>query len=85
MAEVVPGVVVDSWQAFLLPAGVPADIAGRLHAEITAVIALPAVQQFLREQAFVAVGGTPEALGAVLRAEVLKWRRVVQETALRLN
>ncbi len=85
MAEVVPGVVVDSWQAFLLPAGVPADIAGRLHTEITAVIALPAVQQFLREQAFVAVGGTPEALGAVLRAEVLKWRRVVQETGLRLN
>jgi tripartite-type tricarboxylate transporter receptor subunit TctC len=85
MAEVVPGVIVDSWQAFLLPTGVPADIAGRLHAEITAVIALPAVQQFLREQAFVAVGGTPEALGAVLQAEVPKWRRVVQETGLRLN
>jgi tripartite-type tricarboxylate transporter receptor subunit TctC len=85
MAEVVPGVVVDSWQAFLLPAGVPADIAAKLHAEITAVIALPAVQQFLREQAFVAVGGTPEALGEVLRAEVPKWRRVVQETGLRLN
>jgi tripartite-type tricarboxylate transporter receptor subunit TctC len=85
MAEVVPGITVDSWQALLMPSGVPAEIAARLHAEITAVIALPAVQQFLRDQAFVPVGGSAEALGAFLRSEVPKWRRVVQETGLRLN
>jgi tripartite-type tricarboxylate transporter receptor subunit TctC len=85
MAEVVPGVVVDSWQALFLPAGVPPEIARRLHAEIVAVIALPAVQDFLREQAFVADGGTPEALGAVLRAEVPKWREVVRQTGLKLD
>jgi tripartite-type tricarboxylate transporter receptor subunit TctC len=85
MAEVVPGITVDSWQALLMPAGVPADIAGRLHAEITAVIALPEVQKFLRDQAFVPVGGSAESLGAFLRSEVPKWRRVAQETGLRIN
>lgn len=85
MAEVVPGITVDSWQALLMPAGVAADIAGRLHAEITAVIALPEVQKFLRDQAFVPVGGSAESLGAFLRSEVPKWRRVVQETGLRIN
>ncbi|MGG5822736.1 Bug family tripartite tricarboxylate transporter substrate binding protein [Falsiroseomonas sp. HW251] len=85
MAEVLPGIVVDSWQALLLPAGVPADIVRKLHAEITAVIALPAVQDFLRSQAFVAVGGTPEQLGALISAEIPKWREVVRQTGLRLD
>jgi tripartite-type tricarboxylate transporter receptor subunit TctC len=85
MKEVVPGIVVDSWQAMLLPAGVPAPITARLHGEITGVIALPAVQDFLKSQAFVAVGGTPEALGQLLRSEVPYWRRVVQETGLKLD
>ncbi len=85
MAEVVPGVIVDSWQALFLPAGVPAEIVARLHAEIVAVIALPAVQEFLHSQAFVADGGTPEALGAFVRSEVPKWREVVRQTGLKLD
>ncbi|MGX9966130.1 Bug family tripartite tricarboxylate transporter substrate binding protein [Roseomonas sp. F4] len=85
MAEVVPGVVVNSWQAFLLPAGVPAPILARLNTEITAVIRLPEVQDFLKRQAFEPAPGTPEALGAFLAAEVPKWRRVVQATGLRLD
>jgi tripartite-type tricarboxylate transporter receptor subunit TctC len=85
MAEVVPGVIVDSWQALLLPAGVPPEIVRKLNTEITAVIALPAVQDFLRSQAFVAVGGTPDALGDVLRAEIPKWREVVRRTGLKLD
>jgi tripartite-type tricarboxylate transporter receptor subunit TctC len=85
MAETLPEVVVDSWQAFLLPAGVPPAVLRRLHAEITAVIALPEVDEFLKRQAFEPAPGTPEALGALLRAEVPKWRRVVQQTGMRLD
>lgn len=85
MTEVVPGIVVDSWQAFFLPAGVPPEILARLNTEIVAVINLPAVQDFLRNQAFVAVGGTPEALGAFVRADVPKWREVVRQTGLKLD
>ena len=85
MAEVVPDVIVDSWQALLLPAGVPPAIAQRLHAEITAIIRLPDVDAFLKRGAFEPAPGTPEELGALLQAEVPKWRRVVQQTGLRLD
>lgn len=85
MAEILPGIVVDSWQALLLPAGVPAEIVRKLHDEITAVIALPAVQEFLRSQAFVAVGSTPEQLGALIRGEIPKWREVVRQTGIRID
>lgn len=85
MNEIVPGIIVDSWQAFLVPAGVPQEILDVLHSEITKVLQLPAVQSFFREQAFVGAAGHPDALGAVLRAEIPKWRRVIQETGLRIN
>lgn len=85
MAEALPDVVVDSWQALLLPAGVPAEVLRRLHTEITAVIRLAEVDEFLKRQAFEPAPGTPEELGALLRAEVPKWRRVVEQTGLRLD
>lgn len=85
MTEVLPGVVVNSWQAFLVPAGVPAPILARLNAEITAVIRMPEVDAFLKRQAFEPAPGTPEALGAFLAAEVPKMRQVVQATGLSLN
>lgn len=85
MTEALPDVVVDSWQALLLPAGVPAEVLRRLHTEITAVIRLPEVDEFLKRQAFEPAPGTPDELGALIRAEVPKWRRVVQETGLRLD
>jgi tripartite-type tricarboxylate transporter receptor subunit TctC len=85
MAELLPDVVVDSWQALLLPAGVPPEVLRRLHAEITAVIRLPEVDDFLKRQAFEPAPGTPEELGALIRAEVPKWRRVVEQTGLRLD
>ena len=85
MAETLPQVVVDSWQALLLPAGVPPEILRRLHAEVTAVIRLAEVDEFLKRQAFEPVAGTPEELGALLRAEVPKWRQVVRDTGLRLD
>lgn len=85
MAELLPGLVVDSWQALLLPAGVPSGVLRRLHAEITAVIRLPEVDEFLKRQAFEPVGGTPEELGELLRREVPKWRQVVEQTGLRVD
>ncbi len=85
MAESMPDIVVDSWQALFLPAGVPPDIARRLHTEITTIIRLPEVDDFLRRQAFEPAPGTPEELGALLRAEIPKWRRVVQATNVRLD
>lgn len=85
MSETLPEVIVDSWQALLLPAGVPEPVLRRLHAEITAVIRLPEVDEFLKRQAFEPVADTPDQLGALLRAEVPKWRRVVEQTGVRID
>ncbi|WP_203071519.1 Bug family tripartite tricarboxylate transporter substrate binding protein [Falsiroseomonas ponticola] len=85
MAETLPEVVVDSWQALFLPAGVPADLTQLLNAAIAAVIRTPDFDRFLKDQAFEAAIGPPEELAAMVREEVPKWRRVVQQTGMRID
>ena len=85
MAETLPEVVVDSWQALFLTAGTPADLTLQLNATVAAAIRTPEMGRFLHDQAFEAAGGPPEELGAMVREEVQKWRRVVQLTGIRID
>jgi tripartite-type tricarboxylate transporter receptor subunit TctC len=82
MAEALPGVELDSWQGLFLPAGTPPEIAGPLHAAITATTRLPVVHEWLLGQAFEPVVGLPEELGALMAREVPRWRGVIQAVGL---
>jgi tripartite-type tricarboxylate transporter receptor subunit TctC len=59
MAETLPGVELDSWQALFLPARTPREIVQKLHAEFTATTRMPAVAEWLAGQAFEPVTGPP--------------------------
>lgn len=85
MAETLPEAVVDSWQALFVPAGLPPDVLAALHAAVTAAIRSPELDKFLKDQAFDPVAGPPGDLGSMVSAEVQKWRRVVQQTGLRIQ
>jgi tripartite-type tricarboxylate transporter receptor subunit TctC len=47
-----PGLVADNWVAVSGPARIPAAITARIHAEVTAALALPIVQQRMEEHGF---------------------------------
>jgi tripartite-type tricarboxylate transporter receptor subunit TctC len=83
MAETLPDVVVNSWQALFVPSGMADDTLSSLHATITEAIRSPELDRFLKEQAFEPVAGPPGELGAMVRDEIPKWRRVVQQSGLR--
>jgi tripartite-type tricarboxylate transporter receptor subunit TctC len=85
IGETVPGYVVDSWQAVLVPAGTPADIIARLNREIVALVAQPAVRELLDKQGFDVVGSTPEALGQRIADELAKWRRFVKQADIHID
>ncbi|MBR0667566.1 tripartite tricarboxylate transporter substrate binding protein [Roseomonas hellenica] len=85
MSETLPEVIVNSWQALFVPSGVPADIMTRLHSAITAAIRSPELDKLLKDQAFEPVAGPPEELGAMVLEEIPKWRRVVQQTGMRVD
>ncbi|HZP77335.1 MAG TPA: tripartite tricarboxylate transporter substrate binding protein [Pseudolabrys sp.] len=83
MAEVVPGVVVDSWQAFFAPGGTPADIINRLNSECVALLQTKEVTAAFEAQAFEAGGGPPEALGKFLRDEIVRWAPIIKSAGIR--
>jgi tripartite-type tricarboxylate transporter receptor subunit TctC len=81
----VPGFEVLGWYGVFAPAGTPPDIVRRLNAEITAVMAQPEVRSLMVGQGADAMSATPEGYAAYVRAEVVKWGKVVRESGARVE
>jgi tripartite-type tricarboxylate transporter receptor subunit TctC len=79
----VPGYEADVWYGVLAPAGVPAPIVGRLHAEIARILALPATRDRFAAQDAVILNGSPQDLAALMAAEDAKWPRIIREAGIR--
>jgi tripartite-type tricarboxylate transporter receptor subunit TctC len=83
MTELLPAVVVDSWQAFFAPAGTDGQIISRLYSELTALLRTPEILEGLETQAFEPGGDTPEELAGFLRAETARWTPIVRAAGIR--
>ena len=77
------GFEAGTWFAMLGPAGIPRDVVGRLSADLVRVLNLPEVRQRMAAQGVEAVPGTPEQLGATMRADLEKWTRVIRAGNIR--
>jgi tripartite-type tricarboxylate transporter receptor subunit TctC len=78
VGETVRGFAASSWFGIFAPAGTPSEIVARLNAEITRVLASPAVKQQLALDGAVVVAGSPEQFAAHFKAEIAKWGKVVE-------
>ena len=74
---------VTSWQAAMAPANVPAPILARLNAEATAALKHPESVQRLEQIGFTVVASSAEEYSRFQRAEIERWRRVVQTAGIR--
>ena len=83
MSEVLPGVVVDSWQAFFAPAATPRPIIDKLNGEFNALLKSKEVTDAFETQAFEAAGGTPEELGKFLRDEIARLAPIIKAAGIR--
>lgn len=74
---------VTSWQALMAPANMPPALLARVAEAATAALRHPESVQRLEGIGFTVVANTPEEYGAFQRAELARWRRVVQEAGIR--
>lgn len=72
--------VVTTWYGLMLPAGVPASILSRLHADVTRVIRSPGLQQRFASEGGEVVASSPEQFGAFIARELELWKAVARET-----
>jgi len=83
IADTVPGFDVSNWSIILAPAGTPADIVNKLHAELKAVVASPEVQAQLAKIGMIPIDSpTPEALRSFIDSEVARWSKIVQQAGI---
>jgi tripartite-type tricarboxylate transporter receptor subunit TctC len=75
----------DIWFGFMGPAGLPRDIVTRLNAELARIVKLPNVSARLVDQLFDIRTGTPEEFGALIKADVVKWGKVVRAGNIRAD
>jgi tripartite-type tricarboxylate transporter receptor subunit TctC len=79
IAETYPGFESESWVAAFAPAQTPKPVLEALHGTLTKLLADPAVRERLESQSCEIVGGTPEALTGLVKAEQAKWGRLIRK------
>jgi len=77
-----PGYEAVQWAGLLAPAGTPREIITRLHKEITAILRAPEVKELLARDSNEVVASSPEEFAAFIRAEIVKWAKVVKAAGI---
>jgi tripartite-type tricarboxylate transporter receptor subunit TctC len=72
------GATVYSWQSFVVPKGVPADIKDKLHAAIVNGLNDPQIKAKLLELGFEIVANTQEQFTTFQAAEFTRWKKVIE-------
>jgi tripartite-type tricarboxylate transporter receptor subunit TctC len=81
----VPGFDVSNWQGIVVPAKTPPAIVARLNRDILAALKLPGMAEALSAQGLEPAGGAPGPFGELIRAEIAKYRKVVQAAGIRVE
>lgn len=71
--------VVEQWQAVFAPAKTPAPVVQRLNQEINKALKDPAVAALADKLGVTLVGGTPQQLGDLQKADSAKWAKVIKD------
>ena len=77
MKSALPGFETDNWYALFVPAGTPAAIVNRLHAETVRALQAQDVREFLGRDGAEPIGSTPERMKRYFAAEAAKYAKLV--------
>lgn len=78
----VPGYDVSSWYGICAPAAVPKPILAKLNADLVKILNSPELRQRLEDQGIDVTPSTPEQFAAHIKAETIRWAKVVRDTGL---
>jgi tripartite-type tricarboxylate transporter receptor subunit TctC len=70
---------IDSWYAVLAPAKTPPELIARLNKDFVEVINQEDVKSALEKQGISIYTSTPAELGALVKADLLRWKKVVTD------
>jgi tripartite-type tricarboxylate transporter receptor subunit TctC len=77
-----PGYESSNWHGFAVPAKTPNEIVMALNAAAVAVLKRPDVVKRMHDLGLTPVGDRPEAFSAFMKADIEKWRKLVQQRGI---
>lgn len=80
-----PDFETNTYFGLFAPAGTPRDIVQRLQKEVAIALQSADVKERFASQGAEPVGGTSEALAALIKSETVKWKRVIEAGQIKLD
>ena len=80
-----PGYEVENWQGLLVPAGTTREIVNKLHTETVKILQSQDVKDRLYSQGFEIGTSTPEQFAAYLKADMVKWAKLVKSSGASID
>jgi tripartite-type tricarboxylate transporter receptor subunit TctC len=73
------------WQGMFLPAGTPPAIVAAVGRALAEAVRRPAPSKLIRDIGYEPVGSSPEEFAAMIAHDAPIWRRIIEETGVRIK
>ena len=80
-----PGYDIASWFGLVAPAGLPGELASRLNAAVGRIVRSAEFKEQVQAEGGDAMDMSAEAFGEFIRAESVRWARVVRDAGAHLD
>ena len=81
-ATIAPGFELYQWWAILAPAGTPPEVVAQLNSAFNAELATDHVRSVMAREGAEVTPGPPAVLAELIRADIARWRKLVDSGAL---
>jgi tripartite-type tricarboxylate transporter receptor subunit TctC len=80
-----PKLAAEDWNGLMLKTGTPPAVTARLNGAINKALKTDKVRDALAKLGTDPGGGTPEAFGTLVRAEIVRWSKVINDAGIKIN
>ena len=81
----VPGYLAVGWNGLIAPAALPAPLLDKIHDAVVKIVRTPEINARLVDLGAEPALSTPAEFAALMKAEIVKWAKVVKESGAKLD
>jgi tripartite-type tricarboxylate transporter receptor subunit TctC len=85
VGETVPGYLAVGWNGLVGPAQMPAPVLDKIHGTVTKIVQQPDMRDKLIGLGAEPALSTPAEFGELIKAELVKWAKVVKDSGAKLD
>ena len=73
------------WYAFMVPAGTPPEVVGKLNRTIDAILQDKDLRSRLAEMSLDVAGGAPGRVSELIKSDSARWKKVIDDAGIRVD